>query len=228
VKIRPTAVATQPVTWVEKTPYKVRYVRISLDGSPAVNDDTARAAVISAFALLATPPTDIMKADLETWHTSQDINTDDGMETLLAHIDDQHDCSTFEWLPWGDDCPDADGAIWLGITPRSGSPAGTAQRLQLDNASRNTAIVPGDDYPSIAHELGHTLKLNHVNTQHVCSRFPKGAFDDLPDGGRIRAGDAFDPNVKQVVDGNEIYDFMSYECTRWVSRVNWRRVFDKF
>jgi hypothetical protein len=230
-KVRPTAVASQPVAWTEKAPYRVRYVRIGTGSSAALGDAEARAAVVRAFDLLATPATDILPARLATWHTSLDIGSRDDVSTLLGHIDDQHDCTFSEWLlPWEDDCPDADGAIWLGILPRQGDPAGLAQGYRPFDTSRDTAIV--DRTPTIiAHELGHTLELSHVNPNVTCgSPFDDdGDFDTLPEGGAIRRGDAFDPTAGSVIPGFAgIHDFMSYACERWVSRTNWMRVFGKF
>jgi hypothetical protein len=225
-KTRPTVFAFQPIAWVEKRPYKVRYVRISTNSSPALNDAEAREAIVRAFDLLPTIPTDLWPARLETWHTSLDTETQDGLHELLGHIDDQHDCSTFEWLPWGDDCPDADDAVWIGILPQD-STAGVAQTYQLDNVSRNTAIVHPEQ-TTIAHELGHTLKLNHVNPAMNCGIAPDDDddFDTLPDGGAIRPGDAFDPHKVKVQVA--VYDFMTYACSTWVSRATWTKLFDKF
>jgi hypothetical protein len=228
VKTRPTAHTSRPIAWVEKTPYKVRYVRISHGSGGALTDAAAREAIVRGFDLLPTIPTDLAPARVATWHTSVDIDTSDGIHDLLGHIDDQHDCTFSEWLfPWEDECPDDDGAVWVGILPRSGNPAGSAQGYQFTNINRNTVIV-GPSQDVIAHELGHTLKLNHVNPQLNCGMAPDedGAFDTLPDGGAIRFGDAFDPfrvSVKWPV-----YDFMTYACEKWVSRDTWMRLFGKF
>ena len=56
-------------------------------------------------------------------------------------------------------------------------------------------------------------------------RMPDGDFDVLPDGGAIRPGDGFDPTRADTVGPS--FDFMTYACQRWVSRVTWKRVFDK-
>jgi hypothetical protein len=231
VKTRPRALATAPIAWVEKRPYKLRYVRISYGSSPALSDAAAREAIIRGLDLLPTIPTDLAPARVATWHTSLDIDSDDGIYDLLDHIDDQHDCTFSEWLlPWGDDCPDDDGAVWVGILPRPGSPAGLAQGYQGVNISRNTVIV-GPAQETIAHELGHTLKLNHVNPDVNCGVEPDGdgSFDTLPDGGSIRIGDGFDPFDVSVPQGyGGLYDFMTYGCKKWVSRDTWMRLFNKF
>ncbi len=94
--------------------------------------------------------------------------------------------------------------------------------------SRNT-VIAGPNQGQLAHELGHTLKLKHVNENMSCGMIPGGPFDDLPDGGKILRGDAFDPAKGKVVENyGFLYDFMTYACNKWVSRANWQRLFDKF
>lgn len=239
VKTRPTAHASRSIEWFEKKPYRVRYVRISLDGRSALTDKEAREQIVRAFDLLPTVPTDLAPARVATWHTSVDIKTDDGMSTLLGHINDQHDCAFSEWLfPWEEECPNDDGAVWLGILPSEGNPAGITQSADwLQFIDRNTAIVSPSQMV-IAHELGHTLSLKHVRTRFNCGSLPAeqsslpwlgGGLDPLPNDGEIRIGDAFDPFDVKVVQGLAgLYDIMTYSCNRWVSRDNWMRLFGKF
>ncbi len=230
-KVRPrSATRCHTMQWFDKRPFRVRYVRVSKPGATTLTDGQARELVLRAFDLLATPPLDIAPARVATWHTGENLNTRDGIETLLGHIDDQHDCTASEQVfPWEDECPDGDGAVWVAITPYSGW-GGQAQGHRWFGTSRNTAVVP-PEREAIAHELGHTLKLNHVNV----GAFPEDqkVFDTLPDGGGVRAEDAFDPHkMTLVLDGLTgfltIYDFMSYAPAKWVSPTNWKRVFDKF
>lgn len=92
---------------------------------------------------LPTTPADLAAAPLRTWHTGQDIDSVDVVETLLDHIDDQHYCKFSEWLfPWEDDCPDNDGAVWVGILPRD-PVIGLTRRLSIFNLPvvRSTVIV---------------------------------------------------------------------------------------
>jgi len=229
-KVRPKALPVfHSVQWFDRRPFKIRYVRVSQAGWPAIEDEAAKRAAIRAFDLLPTPPTDIGPARVPLWHTGQDLNTENGVETLLGHIDDQHDCTFSEWLfLWEEDCPDDDGAVWVAIVngPLWG---GKAQGFDFFTVSRNTVVVPAVDRITFAHELGHTCSLNHVN-QGV---FPEDSktFDELPDGGAIRRGNAFDPSeVKSLSESpvTQLYDFMSYAPGRWISPTNWERLFNKF
>jgi hypothetical protein len=230
LKIRPAAWPVyHPITWVAKAAFKVRYVRISHASSAAPSDLEARNLVLRGFQLLATPPTDIAPARMATWHTSVDIDTKEGISDLLDHLDDQHDCTVSEEIfPWEDECPDRDYAVWVGVLGRIlGGPGGMAQAYHPFNSSRNTVIV-SPVREMVAHELGHALRLNHVNVG--CNGYmPEGDFDTLPDGGKIRSGDACDPATGNVVAGSpDLFDVMTYACSTWVSRATWQRVFDKF
>ncbi|MGH9889234.1 MAG: hypothetical protein ACREBE_27115, partial [bacterium] len=191
-------------------------------------DAQAREIVVRAFDLLATPASDIEPARVPIWNSSVDTSDLDGMKELLGHIDDQHNCTLLERLSFfDDDCPDDDGAVWAGIMVNTGGPiSGLATSFRTFSTSRNTCIAELTRV-TVAHELGHTLALNHVNPDVNCGLMPDehADFDSLPDGGAIKAGDALDPARCSVVLG---YDMMTYACTRWVSGVNWQRVFDKF
>jgi hypothetical protein len=194
----------------------------------------AREVVLRGFDLLATPPTDIQAARVAIWNTSSDIFTRDGRHELLGHLDDQHDCTFSEWLfPWEEECPDDDGAVWVGVLPNAAS-GGVAQGYHPFNESRDT-LITSTDRLTAAHEMGHTLKLNHVDAGVICGtpHDEDDSFDTLPDSGAIRRGDPFDPHTGKVVEvlgpgALGTFDMMSYACKRWVSRTNWQRVFDKF
>ncbi|MEP6691045.1 MAG: hypothetical protein ABJD07_07800 [Gemmatimonadaceae bacterium] len=233
LKVRATAGYIVPqIIWNKKAPYTVRYVRISTTTNPAPSDAEAREIVVRGFDLLATPATDIQPARLATWNTSIDITDRDGVEHLLGQIDDQHNCTLSERIPFfDDDCPDDDGAVWIGVVLATGGPVqGIATRAQIHSASRNTCISDPSKLV-VAHELGHTLKLNHVNPSQNCgyAQDADDDFDSLPNDGLVDANDPFDPHTGKVVPTiNPLYDVMSYSCERWISRTNWRRVFDKF
>jgi hypothetical protein len=240
IEAPPTGAGTRPtspfhnhvVTWINKRPFKVRYVRVSTPSSPALSDADAREAVVRAFDLLPTPVSDIAPARRPTWHTGQNINTREGLTALLGHIDDQHDCTLSEALfPWEDECPDDDGAVWLAITAITGW-GGLTEPWQAFDTSRNTVVTSTDRLITV-HELGHTLELKHVRVGiHPEDQVD---FDDtLPDGGAIRAEDAFDVHkmamVMESMSGlGVLFDFMAGAGVfKWVSPTNWERLLNKF
>jgi hypothetical protein len=236
VKTRPTTWPTYHwVNWVEKAPFKVRYVRVTRAGTTLISDAAAREVILRAFDLFATPPTDIAPARVDVWNTSRDWDTRDGIVDLLDDLDDQHDCTLSEAIfPWEDDCPDADGAVWAGVASRS-IWGGMAQGYRVFGTSRNTAVFSPDRLVA-AHELGHTLALNHVDP-HLPTANPfeeDSSFDTLPNNGMIAQGDAFDPAAGKTVRGTSdhgdfaLYDVMSYAMFKWISLANRQRVFDKF
>jgi len=236
------ASASLPWTWASRPPLKVRSVRVSYNGM-IPDHHQARRTLLRAIEPLPYPPTDIGEAWLQTWTTSvTDLTSDDGRQTLLDHLHDQHNCTLSEWVfPWEDDCPDDDGARWIGVVPADvGGKAKTG---------KNTVVVSMADADSIgvasapvatgglaaAHELGHTLCLCHVNrgcngtnpaTSSMCGSFGS-AFDALPFDGRI-VDVPFDPTKNRAVTSStpgQVWDFMSYACDQWISQRNWERLF---
>lgn len=225
--LRARAAASAPVSWTSRRALRLRYVRVSTPIAGAPTDQECREIIVRGHDLLPTAPLDIAPARLATWHTSADVTTSDGKATLIDHLDDQHDCTTSEALfPWEEDCPDDDGAIWLGLFRPGGG--GRAQGHRWWNISRNTMVAELDRIV-VAHELGHTQKINHVNAGLGCPTLPKGDYDPLPLGGMISPGDAFDPHGGAVIPfGDGLWDMMTYGCNRWISPSNWQRLFDKF
>ncbi|WP_207481760.1 IPT/TIG domain-containing protein [Arenibaculum pallidiluteum] len=225
----PTVTAQPSCTFAKKKAMKLRYVRVfHVDGGASYTDLKARESVVRALDLLPTPATDIAPAWLPTWTTGVDLGSWDGRFELLDQLDDQHDCSPSEWLfPWEDECPDDDDAVWIGLTPLIPL-KGAAQGLKVFGTSRNT-VIADDTSDTIAHELGHTLKCNHVNPNVQCGIAPDkdGSFDSLPDDGRVQERDIFDvffPGSSKIAT----HDIMSYACSRWISKYNWTRLFNLF
>lgn len=219
------------ISWIQKTPFKVRFVRVSSMFGSEMGEPSALRLMQKAFDLLPTPATDVLPARIATWHTSADVSTMDGIGELLGHLEDQHDCTIFEALfPWGDECPDDDDEVWVGLVNGAG---GRASFGWLGD--RNTAVASSLDRVNVAHELGHTLSLNHVNPAAIPAYTPPGSHDTLPNDGAIRPGDAFDPSegkTLQVLGTGYLglWDFMSYaqQDHRWVTRYNWERMLSKF
>lgn len=128
-----------------------------------------------------------------------------------------------------EECPDDDEAVWIGLV----NGAGGAANIDWFTANRNTAVASNTDRINVAHELGHTLSLNHVNPAAIPAWAPDGDYDSLPDDGAIRPGDAFDPSEGKTVQvlGTGyagLWDFMTYASHRWVTRYNWGRLLSKF
>jgi hypothetical protein len=227
-QVTPTVSAFPSCTWATKAAFKVRYVRVLGPGGIMMTDQEARECILRAIDLLPTLPSDIAPAWLAEWNTTvQNLDTKDGRHELLGHLDDQHDCTTSEWLfPWEEDCPDDDGAVWVGLSNEI--TGGSAESYQAFDVSRNTLVAKRDRL-IVAHELGHTLKLNHVNPAMHCGSppDPDDDFDTLPDDGRVQERDIFDP-FTPYVSKHAAFDIMTYACTRWISRMNWLRMFAKF
>jgi hypothetical protein len=212
-------------TWQPKKAVPVRYVRVAYQGTmPTVAE--AAFTVLRAFDLLPSPPLDIGPAWMPTWSTGEDLSTQDGKHNLLGHLSDQHNCTFSEWLfPWEDDCPDDDGAFWVGVIAKAvGGRAKTGE---------NTAFACAFAFgrTDAAHELGHLLCLRHVNQgcngenpdeSNSCTGGPKG-YDVLPFDGQV-LDVPFDPYFATVVAAPR-HDLMTYACTKWISLTNWNRLF---
>ena len=146
-------------TWNQKPPLKVRYVQVSYLGvqaTPAESMFTLK----RALELLPSPPLDLGPSWLDVWNTGQDLTNLEGKEKLLDHLTDAHNCADSEFLfPWEDDCPDDDGALWLGVVPGIGggiAGLGTNTGWAGSVTDRGRRVSPG-------HEIGHMLCLRHVN-----------------------------------------------------------------
>jgi hypothetical protein len=235
---RPKAVDSLTAGWIAVPSYKVRFVRVQVGGTPppgmmnVLSVPAAMSLVVRGFDLLARPADDIAEAPLGVWNTSLDVNDRDDRSELLTHLHDQHNCSFFEWLGFDDDeCPDDDGAAWIGLLPRD--VGGATRDMSWPTYTHNTCVA-GIRRTTIAHELGHTLALNHVNPNLGCPTKPEDPYDLLPNNGLITARDTFDPDPAVATSGTAVqvvpagqpglFDVMSYACTKWISRFNWFRM----
>jgi hypothetical protein len=226
--VTPTASQDLSWTWRDENALRVRYVRVSDDRSGGTgstpSDDEAKFTVQRAFDMLPSPPTDIAAARIATWSTRSDFTAADGPSGLLDELDDQHDCSTWEWL-WAwtglTQCPDADNAYWIGLTTPfnrglAGVPGNTSVAC-IHLVANGRGEIPRT---TPAHEMSHNLGLRHVN--RTCGGAIGGAFYDHPNNGDLQDV-PFDPFYNVAVAGS-VQDYMSYGCTVWTSADSWGRL----
>lgn len=214
-------------TWQFEPALKVRFVRVR-DGGSSGSDQRpttteSRFTIARGFDLLPSPGTDVGPAATSTWNTTRDIGDDDGLSDLLGDLDDEHNCNAWEWLTqwFGSDCPNDDGAIWVGLTKpfnrgiayRPGNTAMSAVYANGNGLSGSLRIKTG-------HEIGHNLSFRHVD--RGCSGDPGGSFYDHPNDGEL-VDVPFDPYWNTAYAGS-VGDFMSYDCTRYVSGDSWVRL----
>ena len=230
--ITPRASQTLSWTWETQPALRVRYVRIT-DSRPAPDgtgttptDAQARFTVDRAFDLIPSPPTDIAAARTAVFSTTRRFDLwPNGLELLLADLDDEHNCSAWEWLwAWtgATECPDADNALWIGLTSEwtrgiANMPGNTAigfMHTLAQGQANITRITPG-------HELSHNLGFQHVDV--ACGGQPIGGpFYAHPNGGTV-LDVPFDPFWNVALSGT-VSDFMSYDCTVWTSEDSWNRL----
>lgn len=217
-------------TWQSKSALRVRFVRIrdgrpgSTNPVPIVTEKQAQSLILRAFDFLPSPPTDISPAWLSEWNTGEnwlDQSKGGGQQTLLNHLNDQHNCSNWEqFWPWSDPCPSDDGAKWVGVEPEP-SGGGMAKR-------EGNTCVAGLNPLHVAHELGHTLGLKH-QPDSCGSNAPPPDLEPTPlkfDGGLL-FDVAVDPTKGTTVP-RPTKDLMSYGCNRWTSADTWNVLYGKF
>jgi hypothetical protein len=156
-------------TWIAKSPFRVRAVWMELyPPTEAMLDYTRR-----ALDYLPTPLTDIGIARPGSHTHPYDLSTRDGWDDLIDDLEDL----------W-DDFDEESGVRWLGIVPSSerfGRPTFTTQGI---SGTPSIAVLAMQDRPEVgAHELGHSLGLNHVNQP---PGVPAGPYDAVDNGGMLR------------------------------------------
>ena len=230
--ITPRASQTMSWTWETQPALRVRYVRIT-DSRPAPlgtgttpTDAQARFTIDRAFDLLPSPPTDIAAARTAVWNTTRRFDLfPNGLDFLLADLEDNHNCSAWEWLwAWtgATQCPDADNALWLGLTSPFNrglayTPGNTGIAAMHTVAQTQSAI----QRTTPAHEMSHNLNFLHVNV--ACGTGTIGGpFYAHPNGGTL-LDVPFDP-FYNVALGGAVNDYMTYGCTVWTSEDSWNRL----
>ena len=210
---------------------RVRYVRIT-DSRPAPfgtgttpTDQQARFTIDRAFDLLPTPPTDIAAARTAVINTTRRFDLwPNGLDFLLDDLEDEHNRSAWRAVAWtgATECPDADNALWLGLTSpfnrglafRPGNTGIAAMHTVAQGQGAIPRTTPG-------HEMSHNLDFMHVNV--ACGGGTIGGpFYAHPNGGTLQDV-PFDP-FYNVALGGTVSDFMTYDCTVWTSEDSWNRL----
>ena len=151
----------------------------------------------------------------------RDITADEGCDFLLAKL-----------LAWrrgaGDELPGASpvagsGAVrWVGYTRALQFPPGGTECRGKGQLQGGNLVILGPSAPTFAHELGHTLGLEHTKGTNTVNP-PAGAVA-LPYAGI--GGVGYEPpfgGITTIYRGTT-GDIMSYDDARWTSPRSWARM----
>lgn len=201
-------------TWYAKDPFRVRAIYMDAGGSDLEMLDYAR----KALDFLPTDLTNIGIASRHSYPNTNQFRDTNDWQDLVLELENA----------W-DDADEESGTRWLGIVPASRvPPSGTL--AGISSGAPSIAVLAISDAPQTgAHELGHSLGLNHV---HVPPPFPGGLtepaqpYDSVDNFGLLRRP-TFDVQTNQAVP-LPAADLMSYFRPRGVGITNWMRLFNGF
>jgi hypothetical protein len=193
--------------WVAKRALPVRAIYMkSFSGSDEFLLDYAR----RALDMLPTPLTDIGIAAPRWMGIDHDLREVSGWIGLLFDLEDA----------W-DDADEASGVRWLGVIPDSIEDTGGTSGI---SGTPSIAVLAREDMTDAgAHELGHSLGLNHVN---LPVGLPAGPYEPATDNGGFLRRAAFDVRPSTAV-GLPAGDLMSYQRPVRPGISSWSRLLDE-
>jgi hypothetical protein len=223
-------------SWIPRQVIRVRWIVVDPPASMYAPTPDQLTAYLS-FALHYHPTTvyDVGPAWTTQYNHSYDLTTGDGWNHLLDDLASFKECTIWAQLnPFADHCSGADdGAIWVGIVPPTVSVAGSGL-LGIAKNPGDTCIAVYGRPDVVAHEIGHTFGLQHVNLTFAGQGIP-GPYDTVDNGGYHRRP-AFDVHTGKalvrtaamdnhgVVNNEMTADLMCNFLPVWFTTTNWVRM----